>query len=128
MVKKKVVKKSVKKNITRGICYIQASFNNTIITFTDVSGNTISWASAGQLGFRGSKKSTPFAAQNASSEASRKAIEHGMATVDVRVKGPGAGRENAIRALVGAGLKITSVSDESPIPHNGCRAPKRRRV
>lgn len=125
---KKIVKKKVKKNISHGICCIQASFNNTIVTFTDPQGNAVSWASAGQLGFRGSKKSTPFAAQMASTEAGKKAVEHGMSTVDVRVKGPGAGRENAIRALVGCGLKITSVSDRSPIPHNGCRAPKRRRV
>ncbi len=128
MVKKVVGKKKVKKNIPHGICYVQASFNNTIVTFTDPLGNAVSWASAGQLGFRGSKKSTPFAAQMASAEAGKKAVEHGMSTVDVRVKGPGAGRENAVRALVGVGLKITSVSDRSPIPHNGCRAPKRRRV
>ena len=125
---KKVAKKKVKKNITQGICHIQASFNNTIVTFTDVQGNAISWASAGQLGFRGSKKSTPFAAQMASAEAAKKAMEHGLSTVEVRVKGPGAGRENAIRALIGVGLRITSVADRSPIPHNGCRAPKRRRV
>lgn len=125
---KKIVKKKVKKNISTGICHVQASFNNTIVTFTDLQGNAISWASAGQLGFRGSKKSTPFAAQSASLEAAKKAMEHGLTTVSVRVKGPGAGRENAIRALVQAGLKLTSVSDRSPIPHNGCRAPKRRRV
>jgi small subunit ribosomal protein S11 len=125
---KKVGKKKVKKNITHGICHIQASFNNTIVTFTDPSGNSIAWASAGQLGFRGSKKSTPFAAQMASSEAAKNALEHGLSSVEVRVKGPGAGRENAIRALIGLGIKITSVSDRSPIPHNGCRAPKRRRV
>lgn len=125
---KKVTKKKVKKNVTHGICHIQASFNNTIITFTDTQGNAVSWASAGQLGFRGSKKSTPFAAQQASVEAAKRAQEHGMSTVDVRVKGPGAGRENAIRALMGIGMKIVSVADRSPIPHNGCRAPKRRRV
>ncbi|MDC0255831.1 30S ribosomal protein S11 [Bacteriovoracales bacterium] len=125
---KKVGKKKVKKNVTHGICHIQASFNNTIVTFTDPSGNSIAWASAGQLGFRGSKKSTPFAAQMASSEAAKKAVEHGVSSVEVRVKGPGAGRENAIRALIGLGIKITSVADRSPIPHNGCRAPKRRRV
>jgi small subunit ribosomal protein S11 len=125
---KKVIKKKVKKNISHGVCHIQASFNNTIVTFTDPQGNAISWASAGQLGFRGSKKSTPFAAQTASSEAAKKAAEHGLTSCDVRVKGPGAGRENAIRALVGAGIRITSVADHSPIPHNGCRAPKRRRV
>lgn len=125
---KKTGKKKVKKNVVNGICHIQASFNNTIVSFTDAAGNALSWASAGQLGFRGSKKSTPFAAQMASSEAAKRAMEHGLSTVEVRVKGPGAGRENAIRALVGVGLKITSVSDKSPIPHNGCRAPKRRRV
>lgn len=125
---KKVTKKKVKKNISHGICHIQASFNNTIVTFTDAKGNAISWASAGQLGFRGSKKSTPFAAQSAASEAGKKAMEHGLSTVEVRVKGPGAGRENAVRALIACGFKITSVADKSPIPHNGCRAPKRRRV
>jgi len=125
---KKVSKKKVKKNITHGVCHIQASFNNTIVTFTDPAGNAIAWASAGQLGFRGSKKSTPFAAQTASAEAAKKAQEHGLSSCDVRVKGPGAGRENAVRALVSVGLRITSVSDRSPIPHNGCRAPKRRRV
>jgi small subunit ribosomal protein S11 len=128
MVKKTANKKKVKKNISTGICHIQASFNNTIVTFTDTQGNAIAWASSGQLGFRGSKKSTPFAAQMASMEAAKRAMEHGLSTVEVRVKGPGAGRENAIRALVQAGLKITAVSDKSPIPHNGCRAPKRRRV
>ena len=125
---KKIGKKKVKKNIAHGICHVQASFNNTIVTFTDPLGNALSWASAGQLGFRGSKKSTPFAAQQASAEAARRAAEHGVTSVDVLVKGPGAGRENAIRALIGAGMKITSVADNSPIPHNGCRAPKRRRV
>lgn len=125
---KKVQKKKVKKNISTGICHIQASFNNTIVTFTDTQGNALAWASAGQLGFRGSKKSTPFAAQTASMEAAKRAMEHGLKVCEVRVKGPGAGRENAIRALVQAGLKITSVADRSPIPHNGCRAPKRRRV
>ncbi len=121
-------KKKVKKNISHAVCHIQASFNNTIVTFADPQGNAISWASAGGLGFRGSKKSTPFAAQVASQEAAKKAIEHGVSSVDVKVKGPGAGRENAIRALLGVGLKITSVADKSPMPHNGCRAPKRRRV
>ena len=125
---KKTTKKKVKKNISHGICHIQASFNNTIVTFTDTAGKALAWASAGQLGFRGSKKSTPFAAQSASNEAAKLAMEHGLTTVEVRVKGPGAGRENAIRALMGIGLKITAVSDRSPIPHNGCRAPKRRRV
>ena len=124
---KQSTKKKVKKNITHGVCHIQASFNNTIVTFTDPQGNAISWASAGGLGFRGSKKSTPFAAQVASTEAAKKA-EHGMSSADVTVKGPGAGRENAIRALLSCGIKITSVADKSPMPHNGCRAPKRRRV
>ncbi len=125
---KQTGKKKVKKNIPHAVCHIQASFNNTIVTFADPQGNAISWASAGGLGFRGSKKSTPFAAQVASQEAAKKAIEHGVSSVDVKVKGPGAGRENAIRALLGVGLKITSVADKSPMPHNGCRAPKRRRV
>lgn len=128
MVTKAPTKKKTKKNVSHGICHIQASFNNTIVTFTDMQGQTLAWASAGQLGFRGSKKSTPFAAQMASVEAAKRASEHGLTTVEVHVKGPGAGRENAIRALMGAGLKITSVADLSPIPHNGCRAPKRRRV
>ena len=125
---KQQVKKKVKKNITHAVCHIQASFNNTIVTFADPQGNAISWASAGGLGFRGSKKSTPFAAQVASQEAAKKALEHGVSSVDVKVKGPGAGRENAIRAILSVGMKITSVADKSPMPHNGCRAPKRRRV
>jgi small subunit ribosomal protein S11 len=124
----KQTKKKVKKNITSGVCHIQASFNNTIVTFTDKEGNALAWASAGGLGFRGSKKSTPFAAQVAAQEAAKKAMEHGLQSVDVKVKGPGAGRENAIRALISVGLRITSVADKSPMPHNGCRAPKRRRV
>ena len=121
-------KKKIKKNVPTGICHIQCSFNNTIVSFTDTKGNAIAWASAGQLGFRGSKKATPFAAQMASADAAKKAQEHGLSVCSVRVKGPGAGRENAIRALVAAGIKITSVADVSPMPHNGCRAPKRRRV
>ena len=125
---KQITKKKVKKNISHGACHIQASFNNTIVTFTDPAGNAIAWASAGGLGFRGSKKSTPFAAQVASQEAGKKAMEHGLSSVEVTVKGPGAGRENAIRALLSLGLRITSVADKSPMPHNGCRAPKRRRV
>lgn len=128
MAKQKQTKKKVKKNIPHAVCNIQASFNNTIVTFTDPQGNAISWASAGGLGFRGSKKSTPFAAQVASAEAAKKAIDHGVSSVDVKVKGPGAGRENAVRALISVGLRITSVADKSPMPHNGCRAPKRRRV
>ncbi|MBD66764.1 MAG: 30S ribosomal protein S11 [Halobacteriovoraceae bacterium] len=125
---KQQTKKKVKKNIPQAVCHIQASFNNTIVTFSDPQGNAISWASAGGLGFRGSKKSTPFAAQVASTEAAKKAQEHGVSSVDVKVKGPGAGRENAIRALLSVGMRITSVADKSPMPHNGCRAPKRRRV
>ena len=124
----KVVKKKVKKNISHAICHIQASFNNTIVTFSEPSWKAICWASAGQLGFRGSKKSTPFAAQVASQEAAKKAQENGVQSVDVYVKGPGAGRENAVRALLSAGMRINSVADRSPMPHNGCRAPKRRRV
>jgi small subunit ribosomal protein S11 len=126
--KTKTTKKKVKKNIPHGIAHIQASFNNTIVTITEPSGKAISWSSAGSLGFRGSKKATPFAAQMASAEAGKKAMEHGLSSVDVKVKGPGAGRENAIRALVGLGLRLTTVADISPMPHNGCRAPKRRRV
>lgn len=124
----KTTKKKVRKNLNHGVCHIHASFNNTIVTISDSEGNAVVWASAGGLGFRGSKKSTPFAAQVASQEAAKKAAEHGLMSVDVKVKGPGAGRENAIRALLAAGLKITSVADMSPMPHNGCRAPKRRRV
>lgn len=121
-------KKKARKNLSHGVCHIHASFNNTIVTISDADGNAVVWASAGGLGFRGSKKSTPFAAQVASQEAAKKASEHGLSSVDVKVKGPGAGRENAIRALLAAGLRITSVADMSPMPHNGCRAPKRRRV
>lgn len=121
-------KKKARKNLSHGVCHIHASFNNTIVTISDADGNAVVWASAGGLGFRGSKKSTPFAAQVASQEAAKKAAEHGLSSVDVKVKGPGAGRENAIRALLAAGLRITSVADMSPMPHNGCRAPKRRRV
>ncbi len=124
----KTSKRKVKKNIAHGVCHIQASFNNTIVTFSDPKGQGISWGSAGALGFRGSKKSTPFAAQMAAQDAGKKAMEHGLISCDVKVKGPGAGRENAVRALIGLGLKITSVADASPMPHNGCRAPKRRRV
>jgi small subunit ribosomal protein S11 len=121
-------KKKARKNLSHGVCHIHASFNNTIVTISDADGNAVVWASSGGLGFRGSKKSTPFAAQVASQEAAKKAAEHGLSSVDVKVKGPGAGRENAIRALLAAGLRITSVADMSPMPHNGCRAPKRRRV
>ncbi len=127
-VKKTVRKKKVKKNIQTGVCHIQSTFNNTIITIADVGGNTISWASSGQQGFKGSRKSTPFAAQSAAEEAARKAQEHGVRTVSVNVKGPGAGRESALRALQASGMRITMIRDVTPIPHNGCRPPKRRRV
>ena len=118
----------VKKNIERGAAHIRSGFNNTIVTITDVGGNALSWASAGGLGFRGSKKSTPFAAQTAAETAAKAAMEHGLKTVEVFVKGPGAGREAAIRALQAAGLEVTMIKDVTPIPHNGCRPPKRRRV
>ncbi|HHY65159.1 MAG TPA: 30S ribosomal protein S11 [Clostridiaceae bacterium] len=121
-------KKKEKKNIERGCAHIRSSFNNTIVTITDVQGNAISWASAGGLGFRGSKKSTPFAAQQAAETAAKAAMEHGLKTVSVYVKGPGAGREAAIRALQAAGLEVNLIKDVTPIPHNGCRPPKRRRV
>ena len=117
-----------KKNIERGAAHIQSTFNNTIVTITDLQGNAVSWASAGEMGFRGSRKSTPFAAQTAAETAAKAAIEHGMKTVDVYVKGPGAGREAAIRALQTAGLDLTMINDVTPIPQNGCRPPKRRRV
>lgn len=117
-----------KKNVERGQAHIQSSFNNTIVTVTDMQGNAVSWASAGELGYRGSRKSTPFAAQMAAETAAKAAIEHGMKTVEVFVKGPGQGREAAIRALQVAGLDITLIKDVTPIPHNGCRPPKRRRV
>lgn len=117
-----------RKNIERGAAHICSSFNNTIVTITDTVGNAISWASAGGLGFRGSKKSTPFAAQMAAETASKAAMEHGLRTVEVYVKGPGSGREAAIRALQAAGLEVTMIRDVTPIPHNGCRPPKRRRV
>ena len=125
---KKVVKKRVKKNIDRGQAHIQASFNNTIVTLTDAEGNAISWASAGGLGFRGSKKSTPYAAQMAAETAAKAAVVHGLKTVDVFVKGPGSGREAAIRALQACGIDVTSIRDVTPVPHSGCRPPKRRRV
>ena len=121
-------KRREKKNIERGAAHIRSSFNNTMVTITDVNGNAISWASAGGLGFRGSRKSTPFAAQMASETAAKVAMEHGLRTVEVFVKGPGSGREAAIRALQSAGLDITLIKDVTPIPHNGCRPPKRRRV
>ncbi|MBQ0135728.1 MAG: 30S ribosomal protein S11 [Oscillospiraceae bacterium] len=117
-----------RKNIDRGAAHIQSTFNNTIVTITDTQGNAVSWASSGEMGFRGSKKSTPFAAQTAAEVAAKAAVDHGMKTVEVYVKGPGAGREAAIRALQTAGLEVTSIKDVTPIPHNGCRPPKRRRV
>ncbi len=117
-----------RKTVEHGSAHIQSTFNNTIVTITDLQGNAVSWASAGELGFRGSKKSTPFAAQTAAETAAKIAIDHGMKTVEVFVKGPGAGRESAIRALQTAGLEVNSIKDVTPIPHNGCRPPKRRRV
>ena len=130
MAKQKAVrtKKKVKKNVPNGVVHIKASFNNIIVTITDEAGNTISWASAGTVQFKGSRKSTPYAAQLAAEQASRKAMEHGMKSVKVLVKGPGSGREAAIRSLQATGLEITLIKDVTPIPHNGCRPPKRRRV
>jgi small subunit ribosomal protein S11 len=127
---KKVVrnKKKVSKNIINGVAHIRSTFNNTIVTISDTEGNVLSWASAGELGFRGSRKSTPFAAQMAAETATKAAMEHGLKNVEVFVKGPGAGREAAIRALQAAGLEVNSIKDVTPIPHNGCRPPKRRRV
>ena len=127
-VKKVVKRRREKKNIEKGAVHIQATFNNTIVTITDAQGNALSWASAGELGFKGSRKSTPFAAQSASETAAKAAMEHGLKTVEVFVKGPGAGRESAIRALEAVGLQITLIKDVTPVPHNGCRPPKRRRV
>ena len=117
-----------RKNITSGVAHVNATFNNTMITITDAQGNAISWASAGMMGFKGSRKSTPYAAQVAAEEAGKKAAEHGMKTLEVEVRGPGSGRESALRALQAAGFQITSIRDVTPIPHNGCRPPKRRRV
>ena len=126
---KKVVKKRrERKNVEKGAAHICSTFNNTLITITDTHGNTISWASAGELGFKGSRKSTPFAAQSAAETAAKIAVDHGMKSVEVYVKGPGAGRESAIRALAAVGLEVTMIKDVTPIPHNGCRPPKRRRV
>ena len=125
---KKPAKKKVKKNVATGIAHIQSTFNNTVVTITDVNGNTVAWSSAGSRGFKGSRKSTPFAAQLAAEEAARKAMEHGMRSVAVFVKGPGAGRESALRALQAVGFKVTLIRDVTPVPHNGCRPPKRRRV
>lgn len=125
---KRVRKKIERKNIPTGIAHIQATFNNTIVTITDVGGNVISWSTSGAKGFKGSRKSTPFAAQVAAEDAAKKAQEHGLRSVEVWVKGPGSGRESALRALQAAGLNITLIRDVTPIPHNGCRPPKRRRV
>ncbi|GBF31915.1 SSU ribosomal protein S11p [Desulfocucumis palustris] len=121
-------KRREKKNIDRGVAHIKSTFNNTVVTITDTKGNAISWASAGQVGFKGSRKSTPFAAQMAAEQAAKEAMEHGMKEVEVMVKGPGAGREAAIRSLQAAGLEVNLIKDVTPIPHNGCRPPKRRRV
>ena len=121
-------RRRVKKNVERGQAHIVSSFNNTMVTLSDLNGNVISWASAGQLGFRGSRKSTPFAAQQAAEEAAKKAMEHGLKVVEVYVKGPGSGREAAIRSLQATGLEVSLIKDVTPIPHNGCRPPKRRRV
>ena len=122
------VKKRLKKNISSGVAHVNATFNNTMITITDAQGKTIAWASACGMGFKGSRKSTPYAAQMAAEEAGKKAQEHGVKTLEVQVKGPGSGRESALRALQAVGLTITSIRDVTPIPHNGCRPPKRRRV
>ncbi len=122
------VRRRERKNITSGVAHVNATFNNTMITITDAQGNAIAWSSAGQQGFRGSRKSTPYAAQTAAAEAGRKAQEHGMKTLEVEVRGPGSGRESALRALQAVGFTITSIRDVTPIPHNGCRPPKRRRV
>ena len=130
MATKVVGKKSrkEKKNVVHGIAHVHASFNNTLVTITDLEGNVVTWASAGSLGFKGSRKGTPFAAQQAASSAALAARDHGLRSIDIRVKGPGSGRESAIRALQGAGVEIKSIKDVTPIPHNGCRPPKRRRV
>jgi len=121
-------RKKEKKNVVAGVAHVAASFNNTIITISDTQGNTVSWSSAGSQGFKGSRKSTPYAAQVAAEDAGKKAVEHGMRTLEVEVSGPGSGRESALRALQAVGLQVTSIRDVTPIPHNGCRPPKRRRV
>jgi small subunit ribosomal protein S11 len=128
MPRKTRTKKKENKNIATGVVHIQSTFNNTIITITDTTGNVISWSSAGVMGFKGSRKSTPFAAQLTAEDAAKKAMEHGMRSVEVYVKGPGSGRESALRALQAAGFTVTMIKDVTPIPHNGCRPPKRRRV
>ena len=122
------VKRRERKNITSGVAHVNASFNNTMVTITDAQGNTISWSSAGAMGFKGSRKSTPYAAQMAAEDAGRKAMEHGVRTLEVNVAGPGSGRESALRALQATGFTVTTIRDVTPIPHNGCRPPKRRRV
>ena len=127
-VKKVVKKRRERKNVEKGIAHIRSTFNNTIVTITGMQGNAISWGTAGEMGFKGSKKSTPYAAQTAAEHAAKLAVDNGMKTVEVLVRGPGAGRESAIRALATAGLEITMIKDVTPIPHNGCRPPKRRRV
>jgi small subunit ribosomal protein S11 len=121
-------KKKSRKNVSKGVCHIQATFNNTIVTIADLSGNTVSWSSSGSRGFKGSRKSTPFAEQVAAEDAARKAAEHGMREIAVFIRGPGAGRESALRALQAAGFTVTTIRDVTPIPHTGCRPPKRRRV
>ena len=126
--KSKKFKKKERKHIPHGLVHVQASFNNTIVTISDMTGNTVSWKSSGSLGFRGSRKGTPFAAQQAAMNAANQARDHGMRSVDVRVSGPGSGRESAVRALAAAGLDVRSIRDVTPVPHNGCRPPKRRRV
>ena len=128
MVEKKKARKKIAKNITSGIAHVLATFNNTIVTISDRQGNTVVWSSCGSVGFKGSKKSTPFAAQATASNAAKKALEYGFKDVEVYVKGPGSGRESAIRAIQAAGLRISAIRDVTPIPHNGCRPPKRRRV
>jgi small subunit ribosomal protein S11 len=128
MTQRKTQRKRVRKNVPAGVAHIQATFNNTIVTITDPAGNAVAWSAAGVLGFKGSRKSTPFAAQLVAEDAARKAQEHGMKTVGVHVKGPGTGRESALRAIANSGLKITLIKDVTPIPHNGCRPPKKRRV
>src|SRR5215813_3277712 len=126
--KTKKFKKKERKHVPHGLVHVQASFNNTIVTITDMGGNVLSWKSSGSLGFRGSRKGTPFAAQQAAANAANQARDHGMRSVDVRVSGPGSGRESAVRALASAGLDVRSIRDVTPVPHNGCRPPKRRRV
>ena len=122
------IRRRERKNITAGVAHVNASFNNTMITITDAQGNAIAWSSAGMMGFKGSRKSTPYAAQVAAEDAGKKAVEHGMRTLEVEVSGPGSGRESALRALQAVGLVVTTIRDVTPIPHNGCRPPKRRRV